>query len=171
MSVIHHKSTVFLLWCLVVCIAPAEGILEQPSSIGDGFTAEEVEIITLTNKERARNGLHPLKINRILTRAARKHSTKMARYQHLSHIIKGKSFLHRLQKVGYPFVKAGENIARSKRSLPHIISMWMKSPGHRQNILNPHFKEIGIGISRTSSGDQYVTQVFAAQKQGDFIIK
>jgi uncharacterized protein YkwD len=164
LSVINYKSTVFSLWCLIACTAPAANIPEQLPDIGNDFTTEEVEILTLTNQERARHGLPPLKINRPLTRAARKHSTRMARYHRLSHIIKGKSFLHRLQKVGYPFVKAGENIARSKRSFPHIVSMWMKSPGHRQNILSPHFKEIGIGVSTASSGDQYVTQVFAAQK-------
>ena len=164
MSVVNYKSTVFL-WCLIACSAPATNIPEQFPDIGNDFTTEEVKILTLTNQERAHYGLPPLKINWPLTRVARKHSIRMACYHRLSHIIKGKNFLHRLQKVGYPFVKAGENIARSKQSLPHIIRMWMKSPGHRKNILNPHFKEIGIGISRTSSGDQYVTQVFAAQKQ------
>jgi uncharacterized protein YkwD len=135
----------------------------QPPNMG-GFTPQEIELLALTNKERTHKGLQPLKMNANLVHVARDHSASMARRHHLSHTVKGKSFAYRIKKANYPLAKAGENIARSKRSFPHVIRLWMKSPGHRKNILNPHFKEIGIGIATTSSGDRYFTQVFGTRK-------
>jgi uncharacterized protein YkwD len=128
------------------------------------FTAQEIELLALTNKERAHKGLQPLKMNRNLVGVARDHSATMACHRHLSHTVKGKSFAHRIKKANYPLARAGENVARSNRSFLHVMRLWMKSPGHRKNILNPSFKEIGIGIATTSSGDRYFTQVFGTRK-------
>jgi len=88
----------------------------------------------------------------------------MARHYHLFQNVKGKHLDYRIAKSGYIYRNLGENIARSKGSFPHVIHMWMKSPGHRKNILNPHFKEMGVGIIKVHNGDRYFTQVFGAQK-------
>lgn len=126
--------------------------------------AEEVDLVNVTNKTRKRAGLKPLVINKHLMYAARKHSVRMARKRHLSHLIKGKDFAVRLKKSGYAFVRAGENVGRSRGSSSQIVKSWMNSPVHRKNILNSHFKEIGVGIAKTPQGEKYFTQVFGAQE-------
>lgn len=131
----------------------------------DAFTAEEMQLLALTNKKRAAyKHLQPLKMNEILAGIARNHSANMANHQHLSHTVKGKGFAARIKEAGYPVARAGENVARSRRSLSHVMDMWMKSPSHRKNILNPSFEEIGIGVTMTPSGDRYFAQVFGTQK-------
>jgi uncharacterized protein YkwD len=127
------------------------------------LTALEIELVELTNKVRLKKGLHPLKISGPLMMAARKHSSRMGRKQHLSHLIKGKSFTYRLKKAGYVFAKAGENVGHTKKPSAHIIKLWMKSHGHRNNLLNPHFKDIGVGIYTNPDGDKYFTQIFGTK--------
>lgn len=166
MRAINFRFIVFSLWCLIAYVTLATEVSMKPLNKGivDDFTAEEIELLALTNKERAHKGLQPLKMNKTLTGVAREQSASMARKHHLSHSVNGKNFAYRIKKSGYPFRHVGENVARSKRSFPHVINMWMKSPGHRKNILGRHFKEIGIGIATTPRGDKYFTQVFGAQR-------
>jgi len=165
------KFVLFLWWYLAPCAVWAGNIPAEPASkeILDTFTAEEMGLLELTNRERARHKhrhlhLQPLKMNKILTDVARSQSISMASHHHLSHTVKGKSFAFRIKEAGYPIAKAGENVARSRHSLAHVMGMWMKSPGHRKNILNPRFMEVGFGIATTPNGDRYFTQVFGTQK-------
>lgn len=128
------------------------------------ITKEEAEIVKLTNRKRKKRGLKLLKINSQLVCLARKQSASMAHNNQLSHTVNGKTLAHRIEKSRYPYRYIGENVARSKRSPPHVIKMWMKSEGHRVNILNPNFREIGIGIIQAKNGDKYFTQVYGTQK-------
>jgi len=130
----------------------------------ESFSADEQELLDLTNRVRAKHNLQPLKMNRDLTNVARDQSADMARHHHLSHTVKGKHLEFRIRKSGYNYRTIGENVARSKGTLSHIIQMWMKSPGHRKNILNPQFKEVGFGITKAKNGDRYFTQVFGSQR-------
>jgi uncharacterized protein YkwD len=107
------------------------------------------------NRERARHGLHRLELNKRLSKAARRHARDMARRNYFSHdTLGGGSFVDRIRRVGYlrgafRWV-VGENLAWGSRgfSRPRVIMrMWMKSPGHRANILNGSFREIGIGLA------------------------
>lgn len=100
-----------------------------------------------------------------LTVVARKQSANMAKRHHLSHLVEGKSLKKRVKKTGYRFKRIGENIARSRRGFSHVIQMWMHSPLHRKNILNPKFKEMGVGIVQAKNGDRYFTQVFGRPKK------
>jgi len=127
------------------------------------ITPQEAEILDLTNKERIDAGLKPLKINSHLMEVARLHSTNMAREHNLSHTVNG-SFETRIEQSGYPYRDVGENIAQAQLSAFDVIHMWMTSEGHRKNILNSNFDEIGIGIAVSTNGDTYYTQVFGAQK-------
>jgi uncharacterized protein YkwD len=127
------------------------------------ITAQEAEILSLTNKERKKAGLKPLRISKRLTEVARDQSSIMAHKRQLSHSVGGKGLDVRIKKSGYPFRQLAENIAQSGRSAPSVMNMWMKSPGHRVNILNRNLKDIGIGVVTAPNGDKYYTQVFGAQ--------
>jgi uncharacterized protein YkwD len=109
----------------------------------------------LLNQKRRANGLRPLRGNGRLHRAAGRHTVDMARRDYFSHTsISGASFIDRIRRSGYlrraSAWSVGENIAwgTGELSTPRsIVRAWMRSTGHRANILNGRFREIGIGIS------------------------
>ncbi len=105
--------------------------------------------LCLLNRERARHGLRPLRHNRRLSLAARRHSRAMARHNFFAH----GSFAARIRRAGYLRSarrwSVGENIAwgAGARGTPAaIVGAWMASPPHRQNILGG-FREVGVGIA------------------------
>jgi uncharacterized protein YkwD len=111
--------------------------------------------LCVLNAQRARHNLRPLRLNRKLSRAARRHSRAMARRRFFSHTSPGgASFLDRIRRTGYlqraRSWSVGENIAygTGRRSSPNAIGRaWMNSPPHRGNILSRSFRSIGIGIA------------------------
>jgi uncharacterized protein YkwD len=112
--------------------------------------------LCLVNAQRRSRGLRPLKINRRLSKAARRHAADMAKHNYFSHTSRnGASFIDRIRRTGYlrgaRSWMVGENIAwgGGSRGTPRaIVRSWMNSPGHRANILSASFRAIGIGIAR-----------------------
>lgn len=124
-------------------------------------TAEEQKILELTNKAREKEGLTPLKLGPTLSRIARAHSANMARQEKMDHVLDEKTPANRAEAGGYRFRALGENVAYSSKLLVDtIFDGWMKSEHHRENILNPKFTEIGIGLASNAKGEVYYTQVF-----------
>jgi uncharacterized protein YkwD len=107
------------------------------------------------NAERSSHGFGPLRLNSRLSRAAAAHAGDMERRNYFSHdSLGGASFVDRIRSTGYlngaRSWTVGENLAWGSRgrSTPLTITeMWMNSPGHRANILNSTFREIGIGVA------------------------
>lgn len=117
-------------------------------------------ILEQTNAERAKEMLRPYKLNTRLTQAAQAHSENMAKQGTLEHDLDGKRPSHRISKTGYRWTAYGENIALAPA--PRLaMQRWMRSSGHKANILAKQYTEIGIGIARDAEGLYYVTQVFA----------
>ena len=126
----------------------SDDFLKLPFKISDAVvdSSLEIKMIELVNKDRAEQGLLPLKRDEELTKVARKHSKDMFLRGYFSHITPdGKDPFDRMRADDIHFLTAGENIA-----LAQTISIaqygFMHSPGHRANILNPAFGHIGIGI-------------------------
>jgi uncharacterized protein YkwD len=124
----------------------------KPSAIGVAAAGQTT--ICLLNRERARHGLPPLRVNGLLSAASLEHSQDMVRRRYFEHTsLDGRTVGDRLRAIGYArgtSVSAGENIAYgySRESTPAaIVDLWMNSPGHRADILRPSFTEIGIGIA------------------------
>jgi uncharacterized protein YkwD len=107
--------------------------------------------LCLINAQRARNSAPPLTENPQLDRAAELHSLDMARRKFFEHRSPdGVEADARIVQQGYPPILVGENLAwgETEKSTPAaIVSMWMKSPGHRANILERGYREIGIGMA------------------------
>jgi uncharacterized protein YkwD len=111
--------------------------------------------LCMLNAERARYRLRPLRLNRRLSKAARRHARDMVVRKYFSHdSLGGGSFVDRIRRAGYLHGarrwSVGENLAWGThgRSSPRAITrMWMASPGHRANVLSPSFREIGIGVA------------------------
>src|SRR5689334_14671176 len=116
-------------------------------------TAYVNRIVVLVNAQRAAHGLRPLIVSPCATRFAAPWTTHMAATSTLVH----QSLAPILR---CPAQAAGENIAYGNVTADQMMSMWMNSPGHRANILNPTFTRIGVGAVRTTSGRWWATQDF-----------
>lgn len=108
-------------------------------------------VITLTNVERAQNGgLPALTENQILDYDAQLKMNDMFAKQYFEHVSPtgvGPSDL--ADKVGYSYIIIGENLALGDfLSNQDLLTAWMNSPGHRANILNPHYQEIGVAVGK-----------------------
>jgi Cysteine-rich secretory protein family/IPT/TIG domain len=130
--------------------------------------AEEMadQVLQLVNEQRAANGLAPLVRNEALDRAALSHSQDMAAGNFMSHFgSDGSNPTQRIGAAGYTGSTWGENVAAWYPSAQAVMNAWMNSPGHRANILNPNFKEIGIAVVyRADTGSRYFwTQDFGAR--------
>ncbi len=112
--------------------------------------------LCLINRERTRHGERPLRPNRRLRRAAQAHTVSMADGDYFEHVgPQGQTPLARMRSVGYISssrvgYEVGENIAWGTLWLASpraIVAAWMASPRHRANILDPRYRETGIGVS------------------------
>jgi uncharacterized protein YkwD len=104
------------------------------------------QVVDLTNNFRTKNGLAPLTLNSKLNEAAQTHSQNMAVQDFFSHVGKdGSSAGDRASQAGYDWRTVAENIAAGQRSPAEVVQAWIDSPGHRENMLNPGIKEIGVG--------------------------
>lgn len=117
-------------------------------------------IIELTNKERKQAGLAELTPSSLLTNAARGHAANMAQHENLAHNLQGKGVAERVEDAGYHFMAVGENIAWNHDSAAAVMKGWMESSGHRHNILNKEYTEIGVAVASNKKGQPYYVQVF-----------
>jgi uncharacterized protein YkwD len=121
-------------------------------------------VTELVNTERAENGCGPVRENSRLNTAAQRHSADMAARDFFDHTNPdGAGPGERITAAGYTWSTYGENIAMGQRTPAQVMESWMNSSGHRANILNCSFKEIGIGI-HDASGGPWWTQVFGASR-------
>ncbi|WP_329379109.1 CAP domain-containing protein [Streptomyces sp. NBC_01716] len=132
----------------------------EPGGGGGGF-AEQVT--TLVNSERSKAGCGPVTANSQLETAALRHSQDMAAKDYFDHTSPdGRDPGDRITAAGYRWTTYGENIARGQQTPASVMEGWMNSPGHRANILNCAFKEIGVGV-HDASGGPWWTQAFGAR--------
>jgi uncharacterized protein YkwD len=127
------------------------------------LTAQETRVFELTNAEREKEMLKPYKLSPLLTKVAREHSANMAKQQKMDHKLDGKGPQDRLKAAGYKFLGWAENIylgSDNPKVADQSVRWWMKSKLHRENILDPNLREIGVGIVRGKDGKLYFTQVF-----------
>lgn len=107
----------------------------------------ETAVLVIVNAERAKAGCRALTVDSRLAAAARKHSADMVARDYFSHTTpNGVTFSQRIDAEGYKWSSVGENIAAGQRNATEVMKAWMKSPGHRANILNCGFRNIGIGV-------------------------
>lgn len=128
-------------------------------------------VVERTNTYRAEYGCLPLKLNQQLARAALRHSTDMALHDFVSHMgSDGSSFVSRSEDAGYwNWFLMAENIGAGYTTPEQVVDAWMASGGgHRDNIINCEFKDIGVGYYYLENDEgatnyhTYWTQVFGA---------
>jgi uncharacterized protein YkwD len=121
-------------------------------------------VFLLTNRERARASLTPLKRSPELARAAQLQAEQMAAAGKLAHDLPGSRYptlASRLKLIGYGYRSVGENVAEGYTSGAALMAGWMTSAPHRANILSARYTETGVGMARSKTGRTYHAQVFA----------
>ena len=123
-----------------------------------GNKTPEQAVLELVNDQRAAKGCKALVIDDRITTAAQGHSTDMANKGYFDHTSRpeGTSFAERMKNAGYP-KPGGENIAMGYPTPAAVMDGWMKSQGHRENILNCEFTAMGVGLDTRGN---YWTQNF-----------
>lgn len=126
----------------------------------------ERRVIEFVNNKRAKHGCRPVRERFTLRKAARRHSWRMANHNVLSHqLIREPSLGVRITNAGYVNWRiVGENLAMSSRygyawTPRQVVRAWMRSPGHRANILNCKYRHIGVGLVKRN-GLRWWTQDF-----------
>jgi uncharacterized protein YkwD len=134
--------------------------------VGASHNQDEVHILSLINSERSRTGLGQLSWDDRLADLARQYSEKMAREHFFEHIDSdGNDVVARARQNRIRgWSKIGENLFTcdpTNEVAKLSVYGWMHSPSHKENILDPEWRETGIGIAYASDGEIYITEVFA----------
>lgn len=127
------------------------------------LTDSEQKMVNLVNQARSQNNLPPLTVDMQLANVARTKAQDMIDNNYFSHNSpKYGSPFDMMKSFGIKFVQAGENIA-GNQSVENAENALMNSPGHRQNILNPNYTHIGIGIRAGGPYGNMFSQMFISK--------
>ena len=160
-------------WVLVVCLVGLSEMLvfaapvpvkpatvPAPAAKIYALSPQEQLAVNLLNQARQNEGLELLKVNLQLSKLAADYAVDMRNRKFFAHVDPdGKDPFERMAAVGIDFPNAGENIALSP-DVETAHRMLLESPLHRENIMNPKFTEIGIGVRPDSRGGVYLVQEF-----------
>jgi uncharacterized protein YkwD len=115
------------------------------------------DVAARVNEVRGRAGLRPVGFDTQLARYAGTRSASMAAERMLSH----QGWERGLRRAGLVDDALGENVAYNYDTPAEVMTAWMRSPGHRANILRPIFRRIGVGCVIDERGHRWWTQDFA----------
>lgn len=167
-----------ILVAVLVLIAWSPRAPAANAVVGRDSPAEvRARVVELVNEARSRPrrcgsqrfaAAGPLFISRSLTEAAGDHARDMARKKYFEHRARdGSEPKDRVQRAGYRSRLTGENIAFGPTSAEEVVAGWLKSPGHCENIMDPRFEDIGVGVATgRKRGHIYWVQNFGAPRAG-----
>ena len=116
---------------------------------------------------RAFKAARPVRWNEALAEASRLHAEDMARYNYFSHSGRdGSDPAQRVERAGYHYRVTGENIAAGQRRPEDAVAVWVKSPAHCANLMNPAFTEMGAAFAVDAGSEMgvYWTQAFGTPR-------
>jgi uncharacterized protein YkwD len=134
-----------LLALLVLAVTAAAA----PASTTPTATGYRAALLKAINAARAAQGLQPLTLEPHLVLAARRYSSVLARTSQLTHNALGQDVGERLSAAGYRGQAYGEDLAVGM-SPAGTVAAWLASPMHRQVLLSPHFRRVGLGVAHGS---------------------
>jgi hypothetical protein len=161
----HRSLALFSGLLLVVKIFTISMLSFGPVMPAFSSAITQENIIALTNESRKELNLPSLKANLELSKAAQAKADDMLAKGYFSHNTpEGKTPWTFITAAGYNYISAGENLAVNFTEAENVETAWMNSPGHKANIVNKNFEEIGIGISQGEY--QGHTAIFVVQMFG-----
>lgn len=165
---IKRQTAGLMAWALAALMLAAQLVAVVPARASDAN-----DVLALVNQQRVAGGLQPLALCPTLTAAAQGHSEDMAANNYFSHISQdGRTPAQRITAAGYTgWTNIGENIAVGQETPQQVFDSWWGSTGHRENMMDPAFRHMGLGTAR---GDyqqyenmKYWTQTFGANGDCD----
>lgn len=139
-----------------------QGVSQELYDVKQCYHEYILQVVSLVNQEREKEGLAPLLYDEQLTYAAMQRSYEMAKNNYLAHTRpNGESCFSVMGEYNITYEWAGENIAYGQNTPNYVVYRWMNSAGHKANILHTEFTKIGIGIVPDAKGYLYWTQLFA----------
>jgi hypothetical protein len=147
---LHHRTLVgFSVLLLSVKIASVALLQFSPSDYVEASAITPSSVFELTNQSRAQNQVGQLTYSKLLEQVAQAKANDMLARQYFAHNTPdGKTPWYFFDLGGYKYLSAGENLAVHFSDVEPLQDAWMNSPGHRANIVNTSFKEMGVGIAR-----------------------
>jgi hypothetical protein len=147
-KLLHSESLFFIAVGLIAFqLLLGFGRRVFPQVLGYAANISPAEVIRLTNVQRADNGLNPLIENSTLDAAALAKGNDMLAKGYWAHFAPdGTSPWSFFVSFGYKYSYAGENLARDFPDASSAVTAWMNSPSHRKNMLDPNYRDIGIGV-------------------------
>jgi uncharacterized protein YkwD len=134
-------------WALVVAVALSAPAAQAAKPLG-GMSRSERSLLAAINGARAAAGVAPLRASSPLSSAAGWQSRVLARAGYLDHTSPdGSTLTDRLVRARWRGLAAGEDLAVAAEPA-QAVAMWMQSPGHRENLLRPSFRTVGLGLAR-----------------------
>ena len=168
-----HPGSLFLIVLGLVSFQFILGLANRsfPRVLGYAANISPEEVIRLTNQKRVENGLTSLSENSKLSQAALAKGNDMLAKGYWAHFAPdGTSPWNFFLNFGYKYKYAGENLARDFSDPVSAVNAWMSSPTHRENILNPNYQEIGIGViegSLSGTDTTIIVQFFGTPLNGE----
>src|SRR5258708_7038210 len=139
--IVYILLFVCVQWGLKSVNAVHSGVLGISSSV------DQKELIRLTNVERQKAGLGEVTEDSRLDQAALEKGKNMFAENYWAHFSpSGKDPWGFINGAGYKFTYAGENLARNFYNSPEVVTAWMASPTHKENIVNPHYQDVGMAV-------------------------
>ena len=145
-----------------VCVS--DGTVYLTSDIAEDCSGWQYDVLDLVNEQRRiHGGLPPLIWNSDLAAAAHAHCADMAERNYFSHNTpEGLTPFDRIKNMGIRYTAAAENLAAGQPDPKSVVDAWMNSSSHRENILDPKLKEVGIAFVRGGAYGIYWAQEFAS---------
>lgn len=171
-----QKILILTVWMLLVGLviskpADAKVTTKASDSVVKADVASpysEQQIIEATNSFRQALGLHPLLNDEKLSQAAQAKAEDMVKNKYFDHSTPtGELFSAFINRSGYTYRQAGENLALHHATIDSLIQAWLLSPGHKANIVNANYNDIGIGVAYgTIDGRDgwFVVQLFGTKR-------
>lgn len=148
-----HTDVIFLIAIIFFFSSFALSYVKNnyPNVLGLSINISSTDLLLLTNQQRMQNGFAPLSYNTDLANAASLKADDMFANNYWAHISPtGVTPWDFIQKEGYRYTYAGENLARGFTSATDVMNAWMNSPEHRANILSPNYQDVGFAIKTGS---------------------
>jgi len=158
-------SIFILLFLLVKVIFSFNLILVKQSSLCADISAQR--IIVLTNEVRQQYNLPLVKEDLLLNKAAEEKAQDMFKNKYFSHYSPaGTSPWYWIDKSGYDYYYAGENLAMNFLDTEEVIKGWLNSPSHRENLLNKDYKDMGIAVVSGDFNNEGINRILVVQMFG-----
>lgn len=144
---LRHGSLSFVSALLLGVKLVALGVVALTPHPAELSTITTARIVQLTNAERAQAGLNELVVNDLLSQAALQKAQNMLDEDYFAHISPtGVTPWFWMNKVGYQYRVAGENLAIDFTEAEDVVAAWMASPSHRDNVLHSSYVETGVAV-------------------------